>query len=79
MKDKDLIDVQEVAPAEVGEIDLYERREKIYTRKIEGFYQRIRLYTGWPLLATSCYPGSTGMAGKLYYSTCPHESFIYWV
>lgn len=50
MKDKDLIDVQEVAPAEVGEIDLYERREKIYTRKIEGFYQRIRLYTGWPLL-----------------------------
>ncbi len=50
MKDNDLIDVQEVAPAEVGEIDLYERREKIYTRKIEGFYQRIRLYTGWPLL-----------------------------
>ncbi len=50
MKDTDLIDIQEVAPAEVGEIDLYERREKIYTRKIEGFYQRIRLFTGWPLL-----------------------------
>lgn len=48
--DKDLIDVQEVAPAEVGEVDLYQRREKIYTRKIEGFYQRIRLFTGWPLL-----------------------------
>lgn len=38
------------APAEVSEIDLYEKREKIYTRKIEGFFQRIRLYTGWPLL-----------------------------
>ena len=50
MSDKDLIDLQEVAPAEVGEIDLYQRREKIYTRKIEGFYQRIRLFSGWPLL-----------------------------
>ncbi|MCR9187046.1 MAG: cytochrome c oxidase accessory protein CcoG [Halieaceae bacterium] len=50
MSDKHLIDVQDVAPAEVSEIDLYQRREKIYTRKIEGFFQRIRLYTGWPLL-----------------------------
>jgi cytochrome c oxidase accessory protein FixG len=50
MSDKDLIDVQEVAPAEVGEIDLYQHREKIYTRKMEGFFQRLRLLTGWPLL-----------------------------
>ncbi|GAB5414585.1 MAG: cytochrome c oxidase accessory protein CcoG [Congregibacter sp.] len=50
MSEPDLIDVQEVAPAEVGEIDLYQRREKIYTRKIEGFYQRLRMFTGWPLL-----------------------------
>jgi cytochrome c oxidase accessory protein FixG len=50
MSDQDLIDLREVAPAEVGEIDLYQRREKIYTRKIEGFYQRVRLFTGWPLL-----------------------------
>ncbi len=50
MKDNDLIDVQEIAPSEVGEIDLYQHREKIYTRKMEGFYQRIRLFTGWPLL-----------------------------
>ncbi len=50
MSKHDLIDLQEVAPAEVGEIDLYQRREKIYTRKIEGFFQRIRLFTGWPLL-----------------------------
>ena len=50
MSDEDLIDLQEIAPAEVGEIDLYQRREKIYTRKIEGFFQRIRLLTGWPLL-----------------------------
>ncbi|MEH6581953.1 MAG: cytochrome c oxidase accessory protein CcoG [Halioglobus sp.] len=50
MSDNDLIDVQEVAPAEVAEIDLYQRREKIYNRKMEGFYQRLRLFTGWPLL-----------------------------
>ncbi|MDA8752812.1 cytochrome c oxidase accessory protein CcoG, partial [Halieaceae bacterium] len=50
MSDKILIDVQELAPAEVAEVDLYQRREKIYTRNIEGFYQRIRLFTGWPLL-----------------------------
>ncbi|MGI9295696.1 MAG: cytochrome c oxidase accessory protein CcoG [Pseudomonadales bacterium] len=36
--------------AGVAELDLYQKREKIYTRKIEGFYQRIRVYTGWPLL-----------------------------
>ena len=51
MKDPDVIEVvQEAAPAEVAELDLYEHREKIYTRKIEGFYQRLRLLTGWPLL-----------------------------
>lgn len=31
-------------------LNLYEKREKIYTRAVEGFYQRIRLFTGWPLL-----------------------------
>lgn len=30
--------------------NLYEKREKIFTRHIEGFFQRIRLFTGWPLL-----------------------------
>ena len=50
MADDDRIDLTEVAPAEVGEVDLYQKREKIYTRKIEGFFQRLRLYTGWPLL-----------------------------
>lgn len=40
----------DAAPAEVSEVDLYQRREKIYTRKIEGFFQKVRLYTGWPIL-----------------------------
>jgi cytochrome c oxidase accessory protein FixG len=39
-----------LAPAEISELDLYQKREKIYTRKIEGFFQRLRMYTGWPLL-----------------------------
>ena len=42
--------VEEFHPAGVAEIDLYQKREKIYTRKITGFYQKIRVYTGWPLL-----------------------------
>ncbi len=42
--------VDSLAPKELAEIDLYQRREKIYTRQIEGFFQRIRLFTGWPLL-----------------------------
>src|SRR5690606_5787976 len=46
----EIIPVEQLAPAEVAELDLYQKREKIYTRSIEGFYQRIRLYTGWPLL-----------------------------
>jgi cytochrome c oxidase accessory protein FixG len=50
MSEQELIDVQEVVPAEVGELDLYQKREKIYTRKIEGLYQRLRVFSGWPLL-----------------------------
>ncbi|MEH6552095.1 MAG: cytochrome c oxidase accessory protein CcoG [Pseudomonadales bacterium] len=50
MTDEKLIPVQELALEEVGEIDLYQKREKIYTRKIEGLFQRLRLFTGWPLL-----------------------------
>ena len=50
MAKPELIDIHDVAPAEVAELDLYQKREKIYTRKIEGFYQRLRVFTGWPLL-----------------------------
>ena len=31
-------------------VDLYQRREKIFTRTIQGRFQRIRMYSGWPLL-----------------------------
>lgn len=32
-------------------IKLYESEEKIYTRRITGFYQKLRRYTGLPLIA----------------------------
>lgn len=51
MSNEELIPLEDLAPAEVSELDLYQKREKIYTRQIEGFYQRIREFTGWPLLA----------------------------
>jgi cytochrome c oxidase accessory protein FixG len=34
------------APAD----DLYKRREKIFTRYVGGTFQKLRFYTGWPLL-----------------------------
>jgi cytochrome c oxidase accessory protein FixG len=46
--DAELIAAVEVTDSAV--LNLYEKREKIYTRKIEGFYQLIRAFTGWPLL-----------------------------
>ncbi|MEM8768488.1 MAG: cytochrome c oxidase accessory protein CcoG [Pseudomonadota bacterium] len=33
-----------------GPKDLYQRREKIFTRFVGGFFQRLRFFTGWPLL-----------------------------
>ncbi len=50
MTEQDQIPLEELAPAEVAELDLYQKREKIYTRQIEGFFQKVREFTGWPLL-----------------------------
>lgn len=41
---------RDFTPDGVGELDLYQKREKIYTRKVKGYFQRLRLLTGWPLL-----------------------------
>ncbi|HEY6598236.1 MAG TPA: cytochrome c oxidase accessory protein CcoG [Pseudomonadales bacterium] len=38
------------AVAGFAPVDLYQRREKIFTRAMDGRFQRIRLYSGWPLL-----------------------------
>ena len=33
---------------------LYDSNGRVYTRKISGFYQMIRRYTGLPLIAHHC-------------------------
>ncbi len=38
------------SPSEIRYVNLYETESKIYTRKISGFYQKIRRYTGLPLI-----------------------------
>jgi cytochrome c oxidase accessory protein FixG len=43
-----LIELEDQTDSSV--LNLYEKREKIFTRSVEGFFQRIRLLTGWPLL-----------------------------
>ena len=45
-----IIPVHEIEDDDSRVFNLYEKREKIYTRKIEGFYQLLRAFTGWPLL-----------------------------
>ena len=52
MGDPARIDVKQVESADVDSsvYNLDEAHAKIYTRRIEGFYQNVQLYTGWPLL-----------------------------
>ncbi|RDL45834.1 cytochrome c oxidase accessory protein CcoG [Marinomonas piezotolerans] len=45
----DKIPVKDVTP-EIIEYDLYEKRKKIYTRAISGFFQKIRVRTLWVLM-----------------------------
>ncbi len=47
-KIEEAIDVVNIE--EPKKYNLYEKREKIYTRAQTGFFQKVRLYTGWPLL-----------------------------
>jgi cytochrome c oxidase accessory protein FixG len=46
------IPVQQIIPEDADSrvFNLYEKKEKIYIRSMEGLFQRLRLYTGWPLL-----------------------------
>jgi cytochrome c oxidase accessory protein FixG len=44
------IDRQLGPDAHSSALNQTEKREKIYTRKIEGFFQKVQLFTGWPLL-----------------------------
>ena len=41
---------KEVQTNEIRYINLYEAEEKVYIRRITGFYQRLRRYTGIPLM-----------------------------
>jgi cytochrome c oxidase accessory protein FixG len=41
---------QKAAETPIRYINLYESDDKIYTRRITGFYQRLRRYTGLPLM-----------------------------
>jgi len=48
----DRIPAQQIDSEDVDSrvFNLYEKKEKIYIRKMEGLFQTIRQYTGWPLL-----------------------------
>jgi len=73
------IDTQEapiVQQIETEEFDLYEKREKIYTRKVSGFFQRVRLFTGWPLLiAYFAFPWINWDARQSVFFDIPNNQF----
>lgn len=44
------VQTKEVQTNEIRYINLYEAEEKVYIRRIKGFYQRLRRHTGVPLM-----------------------------
>ncbi len=42
---------QKESTGEIRYVNLYQSEDKVYTRKITGFFQRLRRYTGLPLMA----------------------------
>ena len=41
---------QSSSDGEAAKVSLYKRREKLFVHYVGGYFQRLRLYTGWPLL-----------------------------
>ncbi|EGH00185.1 FixG-related protein [gamma proteobacterium IMCC2047] len=71
-------DADAVQQIDIEEFDLYEKREKIYTRNICGFFQRVRILTGWPLLmAYFGLPWVNWGGDSRYYSMRLMTSFIF--
>lgn len=50
MSEKPSLEQQSPADNNIRYVSLYEADDKIYTRRITGFYQRLRRYTGLPLM-----------------------------
>ncbi len=50
MSEKPSSEKQPSADTGIRYVNLYEADDKIYTRRITGFYQRLRRYTGLPLM-----------------------------
>lgn len=44
------VPVKDVPATEIRYVNLYEAEEKVYIRRIKGFYQRLRRYTSAPLI-----------------------------
>lgn len=51
MSEKPARHIDTGAEPSIRYVNLYEADEKIYTRRITGFYQKLRRYTGLPLIA----------------------------
>ena len=68
------LDVEGFAP-----VDLYQKREKIITRHVGGRFQKLRFYTGWPLLfAYFTTPWFTWQGNQAILFDLPARQFNIW-
>lgn len=77
------IPAQEIIPDDVDSrvFNLYEKKEKIYIRSIEGFFQKIRVFTGWPLLLGYFLAPWLQLEGRqaLFFDLSQQQFHIFWL
>ena len=77
------IPTKEIIPEDVDSrvFNLYEKKEKIYIRSIEGVFQYIRLFTGWPLLLGYFLAPWLQVAGRqaLFFDLSQQQFHIFWL
>jgi len=79
----DRIPTQEIIPEDVDSrvFNLYEKKEKIYIRSMEGFFQQVRLFTGWPLLLGYFLAPWLQIEGRqaLFFDLAQQQFHIFWL
>ncbi len=77
------VPVKEVFPEDVDSrvFNLYEKKEKIYIRAMEGVFQNIRLFTGWPLLLGYFLAPWLQIDGRqaLYFDLPARQFHLFWL
>ena len=62
-------------------VNLYESEDKIYVRRVKGFYQRIRRYTGIPLLLAFLILPWLQIDGRaaIFFDLPQRQFYVFWI